>query len=323
MITETQKLDEAQKEAIVEAAETYMRSKATVGNPKGLSQAKLAKLADITPAYLSAMVNRNWNSMKAGGKLVEISDQYFHKIAIAIAFEIEEVVWKHFNLYNQELCEFAFIDARETKLPHAIDGDTGLGKSHSVTRCLTESPEFTYVVTCADDMTAKGFIRALARAVSVNDEGTTMDIRLAIVRKLQHEKNALIIIDEAENLKDRSWGSIKAMMDSLKGFCGIVLIGANDFEKTLETKAKRNKTPFPQVLRRIREGGFIRLTTMEKSEVEDICMAVGIYQKEIIEILYQHSSNVGELEGNVKKLFRMSEEMDEVVSLDLAQKVLL
>lgn len=326
MITETQKLDEGQKQAIVEAAKAYKRRFATVDNPDGLSNAKLAKMANnMSQAYMSAIMNEEWNSMKAAGTTVVIKDMYFLNLARAIDFEIERVYWKHFDLANYDACMNAFDDAMISKKPVCIVGKTGSGKSYSIDRFIRNNPQNTFRIDLDSDMTKNSFLCELADVVGVSAVGTAYRMRKAIENKLIKEPNAKLIIDEGENAKkkDSVFGSIKAIIDALKGICPVILVGTPDLKKLIEDKAAKEVTPFHQLNRRIKEGvGYVELFDQSSKEIGDICVEMGIAHPDCIEEIGCRVRNTGELSGAIEKLLREIEDSGEELTKDLIEDLL-
>jgi DNA transposition AAA+ family ATPase len=212
-----------------------------------------------------------------------------------------------------------FNQARELKVPFAIDGETGMGKSYAAEMYLKQFPTNTFIVTCDDDLTAKSFMNELAFSVGVKPLGAAYNIRKSVIHHLKGKRDALLIIDEAENLKDRAWGSIKRIMDDLKNTCGIVFIGANGFERMLNKKANKLINPFPQVNSRIREGGFKQLFDFEENDVLSVCKQHEITEKEVITILRNKCRNMRELAGAITKLKRAQKATPEYSIIELAK----
>jgi DNA transposition AAA+ family ATPase len=288
---------------IVDAARQYMQN-------NGLSQDKFSELvkrmnggAGFSVAYLNDMLKDKFTT---GHKQTAIDDKYFMRIAKAINLSVRKSYRQHIDTDNYMQCITTFNDARESGLPHAIDGSTGDGKSYAAEEYVKQNPKNTYIVRCDGDLTAKSFFMELAHALGMNFEGPIYNIRKNVINKLVNEQSQapLLIIDESENLKDRAWDGLKRIMDDLKGYCGIVFIGANEFENKLQTKAKRMKGCFPQVYRRIREGGFTQLFKMTLDDVSVIAKMYGIGNRDQVKSLFDNCQNIGELTAMLEKIMR-------------------
>jgi DNA transposition AAA+ family ATPase len=306
---------ETQKETIVRAFQNYISEKA-------ISQNKFAGMVDVNVGYLSAMANRKWNEMQAGSKTVKIDDLYFNRIAQYLGLNLSENFWGHFDTDNYISIVNTLEDARRMKERKALDGATGTGKTYGVTEYKRQNPAGVYLVRCADDLTAKSFMLEMAEAVGVKEFGNRAQIRKAIVKKLLSDTNApLLIIDEAENLKDGTWGAIKAMCDDLEGHCGIVIVGANQFQQKLSKKAERNIGCFPQIYRRFKVG-FNSLFELSLEDVQNVCNQLGIKTRQVQNWMFDHCKNFGELSNALVIVQREAARENAPITPDFCKTVL-
>jgi hypothetical protein len=311
-------LDTKSKELIVQTAIEFFESK-----PDGFSVTGFLDSVEYNnKTTWHYMKNRKWDEVKSTreGKEIfsSIKDRVFLKLAAAIGMETTSS-WRHFNTDN-----FMFVcnklDAmRANKLPGCIDGDTGAGKSYSIDRYRKEYPGNTYVVTCDGDMSVKDFVVSVAEAVGCETEGTKIDIRKRITKTLIRKDSPLLVIDEAENLKVGAYDGIKAMMDALKGICGIVLVGANDYEEKLKKLAERKKNSFPQIYSRLKQGHFERLMPFDDDDVTIICQQMGISNPEVVSYLAAICDNMRELEGCVSDLIDESLRTGRPIDFDMCK----
>jgi DNA transposition AAA+ family ATPase len=306
-------LNETQKQHIVTAAAAYITD-------KGISNKAFSDLAGINPSYLSHMLNGKWNEVPAGNKLVSLDNKYFAAIAKACGYAPTAQAWGHLETINYQYMVQTFTECRGHRMPVCIDGGTGAGKTYTAERYKQLCPQETYLVRCSGDLTSKSFMVELAESLNLRVTGATSEIRKACVNRLKRDSQPLLIIDEGENLKDGAWDSIKTMMDALKGHCGMVVIGANEFEHTLRAKSDRMRRSFPQIYRRIKEGGIKKLVPMEMVDVTDICNTVGIADRKVQQLLFDHYRNIGELSGAIQSLLR--EAGADAITHQLAKRIL-
>lgn len=305
-------MQELTKKQIVEKTSKYFES-------TGITQKAFAAQHGIHQTYISYMMQGKWNQVPAGkNKTIAIDPKYFIKVASAIGMALEEEpVWGHFETINYQLIINTLEDARAGQIRRAIDGETGYGKTYAIRKNKRENPVCTYVVTCADDLSAKGFMLELAEEVGIKAAGMSRpEIRKAVVRKLSNDTNPLLLIDEAENLKDGSYGAIKSMCDALEGRCGIVLIGANGYKKFLEKKADAGRGCFPQIYRRFKNG-FTTLEGWVREDVEQVCNHLGITNRAVINFLFDRTRNMGDLETALTIIQRTSQKLKEPITLNL------
>jgi hypothetical protein len=309
-------LDKNVKHQIIEATRQYMQNNALSQDGFTEHVKKMNGGQGFSVAYLNDMLK---GKLVTGAKQTPIDDKYFHRIAKAINFTIRKSYRKHHDTDNYILCLNSFGDSRDSRMPMLIDGLTGEGKSYAALEYLRQNPKNTYYVRCDGDLTAKSFFVELAHALGMAPAGPIYDIRKNVIQKLKNETDPMLIIDEAENLKDRAWESLKRVMDDLKGYCGIVFIGANEFEKTLEKKAHKMKGCFPQVLRRLREGGIVSLFQLSLDDAQDICKQYGITSKAHIRAMYDRCKNTAQLTSMIAKVLRESDQDKKRSALELIE----
>ncbi len=297
-------LDKNTKQQIVEAARNYAE------------QGKLSQ--DAFCEYVKAMNGGQsfsvayWNDLlkgkiTTGQKQTPIDDKYFLRIAKAINYTVRKSYRRHHDTDNFLACMSTFADARESRMPVLIDGLTGEGKSYAAMQYMRQNPKNTYYVRCDGDLTAKSFFVELAHALGIQASGPIYDLRKNAIKKL-YEADSQLIIDEAENLKDRAWESMKRVMDDLKGYTSIVFIGANEFESQLEKKAMRMKGCFPQILRRLREGGIIQLFQLTIDDAFDICRHYGITSKDHVRAMFHKCPNTAQLTSMIERVMREADQ---------------
>jgi hypothetical protein len=298
-------IDKSTKHQIIEAARQYMQN-------NGLSQDSFTDHVKRTNggqgfsvAYLNDMLK---GKLVTGAKNTPIDDKYFLRIARSINFQVRKSYRKHHDTDNYLKCMNTFSDARDSRMPYALDGPTGESKSYSAMEYQRQFPKNTYIVRCDGDLTAKSFFVEMAYSLGMTPAGPIYDIRKNVIQKLKNETDALLIIDEAENLKDRAWESMKRIMDDLKGYCGIVFIGANEFENQLQKKAHKMKGCFPQVLRRLREGGFESLFALSPDDAFGICKAYGITSRPHVKALFDKCRNTAQLLSMIEKVMREADQ---------------
>lgn len=294
-------INKSTKLEIVEAAKLYMEKNELGQDSFAKHVVKMNGGQGFSVAYLNDMLK---GKFVTGNKQTPIDDKYFVRMAKAIGFTVKKTFRKHHDNDNFLLCMNAFSDARDSRMPYAIDGPTGEGKSYAAMEYLANNPKHTYYVRCDGDLTAKSFFMELSQALGMNLDGAVYNLRKNIIQKLKNETDALLIVDEAENLKDRAWDSLKRIIDDLKGYTGIAFIGANEFEKALEKKANKNKGCFPQILRRLREGGFVHLFSLSLDDAIDVCKPYGITSKTHVKALYDKCRNMAQLVSLIEKCMR-------------------
>ncbi len=315
-----------QKEEISLAYKEYLKEQGT--EDKSFSQNKFAKIAGVNASYLGNIA-KGYFFMSTGKNPSVISDNIFEKVAEKIGYSFSMPLWRHFKTDNFERIITTFEDAREGDLM-AIDGNTGYGKSYAVSKYYMENRKGTYVITASDDLTVKGFVEELAIALGVK-LGSRVQMRKGIVNKLKDIKDVrpLIIIDEAENLKDTTWKAVKTFIDALKNdnadslrtyYCGIVILGM-DIKDKIANNASKNKGIYPQINRRF-AGSWRRLFGFDaKKEVSERLASFEIRDVAVVNHLQKTVKNYGELMRIVSRSLKHTKRKGELVTMDVIKAI--
>lgn len=253
------------KEQIFQAMQAFFE--------EGNSAAELSKRSTVNAGYISSIRNRKWDD-HAG---TPVPEWVFRKIGSTLQVNSNIV---HLNNY---LNIFGFLqECRENSEARIVDGAPGTGKSYTCKQYTLRHAQTTFMVTCAGDLNEKRFMIEMAKAVCGNiyshNQWVLMNrpgLRREVTIKLANISNPLLIIDEAENLQDGSYGAIKAIYDELEGRCGFVLVGANDYIRTLEKKSSKwyDRSCVPQVYSRFRANPL----KLESITSDDVKKAVDAY----------------------------------------------
>lgn len=266
---------------------------------KSLSQNECAKRIGIASSYITHALKRNWDAVPSGGnRTTEFSSQVARKIMLFLG--MNQDIWE---IENFQTVINILAEAKKFHEHRIIEGEKGTGKTFAATEFKKQAPTETYLITCSEDMNPKAFIVELARLMNVDATGDRRKIRIAISERLRKQTYPLIIIDEAENLKIATYGSIKALYDDVKDFAGIVLIGANNYLDTIRKRASSGKSCFPQLYSRFSaDPGSLSL--MSKKDVAFICALNGLEDKQLVNHLFDTCTDYRELDRNIKRRLR-------------------
>lgn len=287
--------------AMADCLENYLKD-------TGISQNKIASDWEVSSSYLSHALKRNWNEVPAGKngdgspRFTRFSDNIAKKIMKGLGLTIET----NWEIANYMVITNILIEAKKHKEHRIIDGTVGSGKTFTAEAFKRQYPQETYLITCSEDMNPKALSIEMANLIGVDSTGDRRKIRLRIGAKLQSQNNALIIIDECENMKPAAFGFIKALYDNHKDDVGIVLIGANGFLEKIKKYAMAGKGCFPQIYSRFSaEPGILQ--TISKADVKHVCALNGITDKDVINSLFDTCNDYRELDRNIKRHLRDGE----------------
>ena len=189
--------------------------------------------------------------------------------------------------------------AKERKFAMILEGVTGIGKSTLAKDFAAKSPDGTWVVVCRASFTAKQFLREVAKVVGAKLRGSDADIEDDIARVISLKENPVLIIDEAENLKPRTYDTLKTLYDKLEFKAGIVLCAMSGFADELKRRAEHSeqrndlRVAYQQVARRFRR--VEQMGDKSKADFKTICAAYDITDMAIVSSLYNSCANYGDL----------------------------
>lgn len=119
-----------------------------------------------------------------------------------------------------------------------ITGDTGVGKSRTVSKYAADHPENTIVVTPTyADSSVLGILKLIAYQLGISGTNRIYELNAAILNRL-HD-GMLIIIDEAQHLKFAAIDHLRSISDSFTDrgeTMGICFVGNPSFMKHFDDK---------------------------------------------------------------------------------------
>jgi transcriptional regulator with XRE-family HTH domain len=283
-------MTEDQKQHIARAITDFQERN---GGEKEMSQQKLAAITGVSPAYISHIINANWNAVPAGaGKTTAISDATWKKISLALGMDKDVFDTVHFKAIYATLAL-----AKKRGGYSIIDAPTGSGKSFTIAEFRRRHPGGTFVVKCSNSMSATEFIKAMALAVGANTQGSRTQVLEHVAYRLRKESYGLLIIDEAETILRRrhsAVGYLKDLYDMIEGAAGIVICGANNVLGKIKLKASMDVESYPQVLRRFGSDPCV-LGDLTSEDAVMVCSAFGITDKREINALRAQCPSPGHL----------------------------
>ncbi len=302
-LTEYQKLTE-----IPAAIKRYL-------DEKNSSQAQLAKNAKVGEAYVVQILKRRTHIGET-----QIKDKYYLDLCKAIGYSVTVQRWRHFDTSNFMLQYTSVKAARENKTRLVIDGDTGSGKSYFCETYKKAEPVNTFVVKCLAIENSKEFAKNIAEVVGVKTVGTAGVIIKRIAEKLYSLDDALLIIDEAEHIGNKSGyiNIIKSLADLLEDKVAFVLIGM-DIAKILQRGFDRNKQNFRQTARRFAK----RVLCFDDiaDDIRNICNELSITNKNVQRWLINRVHNFGELKVMLLEALEESEKSGVEISVQMLNEL--
>jgi len=246
-------------------------------NDTEMSMERAGKAAGMSAATVSNIVNNKWvDDPKC------ISDDMWNKTAAFLRFsegwEIEQNITNVIRIKN--VAHFC----KQTAEARSIIGNPGASKSETF-KLLSKSVKGIFYIECAEFWNKKTFLNKLKRTLGLQPAPQGIpDMVEEIVAFLNKETRPLIIIDEADKLKDGVLNLFIAIYNETKGQCGFLLAGAPYLKQRIDKGVRLNKQSYKEIFSRL-GGEFIHVHELAEEDVKKICIKNGLseslQQKEV------------------------------------------
>jgi DNA transposition AAA+ family ATPase len=255
----------------------------------GLSQRRYAKQAGCAASTITALKNREWS---------KFGDDMIQKLAIACGYN--SLSWKTAETTNMRLVSSICKRAQSQSISMAITDIAGRGKTQGFKE-YTKSHRNVFHLNCAAHWTNKLFMEKLLQELGVDGSAHATSKKCEIaIQALARVEKPLLIIDEADKLRDSSLLFFIEIYNRLDGYCGVILSGQKNLEKNIDKGRKRDKRGYNEIYSRIGRR-FIELKAVSLSDTEAICKANGIIEPQHINEIYNDS------EGDLRRVKRAIE----------------
>ncbi|MES2238895.1 MAG: ATP-binding protein [Bacteroidota bacterium] len=306
------------KKEIIAATQAYMQE-------HNMKPADVSKKTGVNSGYLSKMLEPNSNFMYSAGAGKEgfISVKHFLALAELCGYQTEKVYWQTQPTAQTNAILAHLQEAKEHSQTIVMIGETGAGKSFTSNIFASKNPIDTFIVTAGSSDSLGDLITKMVEKLGVNVPFASKSEKIQAIadrmKRLTHlNHKPMLMIDEAEYLKQTALCAVKEIYDYINPYCSIVLIGTDQLKTNIETLRKRNKPGIPQFHRRIKFGlrvlpSIDREFTMFVSDIED---------KDLKKFLLKNCNNYGELHDLLVPAMREAERLGAALTMALVRKML-
>lgn len=239
----------------------------------GKSQNAIAIQAGVSSANITQILKNNWES---------ISDELWRKVATNLNINLQAISWQTAEIANYRkifgVCEFA----QSKSVAKLVAFDAGFGKTYALQAYAREHKNVFYM-QCERHYTRKVFLQKFGKVLGLNLQGSAGDMIDAITDKLKTLEKPLVIWDEFDKVLEKNgvFDLFKTFYDAVIDTCGFVLCGTTALEQELGKRVRANKIGYVELISRCgRE--YIKLSYLKNKDIEAICVANGISDKEEI-----------------------------------------
>lgn len=213
----------------------------TLLSKKRLSQNELARLADVSAANISHMLN--------GRADKSISEEIWNKAA-AVLGDLNE---QHLlSTGNFEAVRATCERARQECALAIVLGEPGYGKTSALWHYYCRQPSVYFVAFRYSDSRREFFLRtARALAVDTGKRPTLAQLIQLCADKLNATTGSLLLIDEASTMQPEKLNYVRELRELTHNNAGIVLAGATYFEARLKRYTTRERDGVPEFVSRV------------------------------------------------------------------------
>lgn len=225
--------------------------------------ARMINKRGLSTATLSNIANGKWEQYP-------VADESFVFLAQWLGISR----WQTAETYNYKKVMGVCHAAQAESTAIGIAYEAGTGKTYAL-KDYANSRQNAYYVECEEYFTKSVFLQKLRQSLGLPvTPATIADMVEEITRRLNELSTPLIVIDEADKLKDGILNFFKTLYNKCPN-CGFVLAGTPYFKKRVLSGASRDRQAYKEIYSRL-GGEFVELKPISAKDVRAICAANGI-----------------------------------------------
>lgn len=249
-----------------------------------LSQKKIAVKAGVSAATINHMINENWDLIKA---------EMWRKVQVALKIDLG---WNHADTANYHNMIQLLTQVKAGCLSISVSMKEGRSKSHTYKRFERITENVIYV-ECKNYWTKKTYVQSLLRSAGLSSEGTVGELIENFIEHVRTLHKPLIIVDQADKLKDPQLDLFMDFYNDLEGHCAFILSGVPALQKRILKGVQRDKIGYRELYSRVGRK-FISLPDATLKDITAVCNANGIDDEDSIVEIYNGS------EGDMRRVKR-------------------
>jgi Cdc6-like AAA superfamily ATPase len=228
------------------------------------SQNKAARsLNSTSTATVSKMLSGDWET---------ISDDMWRAVGAQLGHDSS--AWQIVKTNGYKRMAFLMQQAKEESLVIAITGLAGCGKTEAI-KSYTKTTRGVYHLMCSEYWNRPTFINKLLRALGKDVGGSVSEQMDTIVETLNSADAPLIILDEADKLRDQVLYFFISLYNQLEGHCGIILVATEYLKHRIERGVRLKKKGYEEIYSRIGRK-FVQLQVVNGEDIAAVCKANGV-----------------------------------------------
>jgi len=257
----------------------------------------LSHRTGVSTATLSHMVNGKWSLIRP---------EMWRKVQISLKIDFN---WKTANTTNLRGMFELLENAQSRSFSLAISYNAGTGKSHAYRSFERSHPNVIHV-ECKKYWSKKSYVKNLLVNAGIDTSGTTEEMIERFLAHLRSLEKPLLIIDQADKLKDPSLDLFMDFYNDLDGYCGFILSGVPALDRKLRRGNQRDKSGYAEYWSRIGRK-TIPLNPIQLADVERICKANGLDDRTEIQTIFNTcEGDLRRVKKSVNQYFMLQQQLD-------------
>ncbi len=251
------------------------------------SQNKASKIIGVSSATISQMLNHNWDL---------ITDEMWRKVSANVGTTSK--TWQYVETGDAKLLRDVFTDAQTNSLVFAMVGNAGSGKTAAITHYANENKNVINI-SCSEYFDKRHFLEEIMQKLGKEYAGLRIAEMIRIViADLKKMEKPLIILDEADKLRDQVLYFFITLYNVLEGHCGMIMIATHYLKRKIERGALSKRRGYEEIFSRFGRR-FVELDGMSYTDCVQICKANGVEKDRDIKNIFQDSN------GDVRRVKRL------------------
>ena len=216
-----------------------------------------------------------------------VTDECWQALAKQVGFYCGD--WQAADTSTYMLLRILFADAKHYAMIYGICMSDGLGKTFAAKSYMRGNPGTIYIAA-HESYNRKTFMGDMLRSFDADANGTVPAMMQQLSNKICMADEPLLIIDDAQKLKDRVFHFLLSMVDCLKHLCGIVIMGNDKLRTRVAKGVDENKEEYKSVFNNIGRR-FITLSQPGPDDVALICKANSVEDPQSIAYIKENCNN--------------------------------
>lgn len=242
-------------------------------------QNKAARMLDgVSTATVSKILTGKWET---------IGDEMWRGIAAKIGGTTDE--WHIVTTEAFLRMQFIMQNAKDGSQVMGVTGFAGGGKSEAIKHFATTTKN-VYHLMCSEYWNRPTFIQQLMKAMGLRYGGTQADQMEEIIEELKCADHPLIILDEADKLRDQVLYFFITLYNELEGSCGIILCATDYLRKRIERGLRISKKGYEEIYSRLGRK-FIQLQVINDEDIRRVCIGNGVTDPDVIEAITKEADS--------------------------------